>query len=391
VDAVVGADALDIRVAEQLESLAPFGQGNPEIRLLVPGARIGDVRPMGEEGKHARFQLSTGAVSARGVAFNANGTLSAAQRAPHDITVRLEVNHWNGGIEPRAVLAGAHPRPDDGTAAGGHGCLDSEDRAWWWERFDRELERPLDGEPRAGSAGAGSREVLEARAGSPIARVAELLSSGARVLVLASDAGRRAALLGAVSLAGGSKGAAVCLRCPPPELQRAAEGEGRLLVTDWRSLAAAPAAAAAFDHVVAVDPPATPLEAEAALAGAGFMHRAWGANEDLAERCWDAEWELRGPLAEVYRALAPARLSGEALRGGLVGPSRYGRTPETAARCVRVLGELRIAETGLDGDVRWVGVVSSKRTELERSGAWRAYSRTHQEGRRYLQKLRTQR
>ena len=114
IDAVVGAEALDLRVAEQLESLAPFGQGNPGIRLLIPGARVGDVRPMGAEGRHARFNLSTGTLSARGVAFNSNGALEAAQREPHDLTVRLEVNHWNGGIEPRAVLSSAH-----GRAAGG--------------------------------------------------------------------------------------------------------------------------------------------------------------------------------------------------------------------------------------------------------------------------------
>ncbi len=389
VDAVVGADALDLRVAEQFESLAPFGQGNPEIKLLVPGARIADVRPMGEEGKHARFQLSTGAVSARGVAFNANGTLSAAQRSPHDITVRLEVNHWNGGVEPRAVLAGAHPR-DARPGGDGHGCPEAEDGVWWWERFDRELERPLE-EDAPGSRRDGGREVLDARAGSPVARIAELLSSGARVLVIAADAGRRSALAGAVGIAGAGSGATVCLRCPPQELTRAAAGEGRLLLTDWATLAAAHEAAAAFGHVVAVDPPATPAEECAALSGAGFLHRAWGLGEDLAELCWDSEWELRPVLADVYRALTPGRLAGEELRRALIGPSRYGRTPEAAARCARVLCDLGIAERGGDGDARWIGVVSSKRTELERSGAWRAYSRTHQEGRRFLQSLRTQR
>ena len=110
VDAFVGAESLDLDIAEQLATLAPFGQGNPGIKLLVPGARVGDVRPMGEEGKHARFNLRTGTLSARGVAFNANGKLAAAEREPHDIAVRLEVNHWNGAVEPRAVLADAFAR-----------------------------------------------------------------------------------------------------------------------------------------------------------------------------------------------------------------------------------------------------------------------------------------
>jgi single-stranded-DNA-specific exonuclease len=387
VDAVVGADALDLRVAEQFEGLAPFGQGNPAIKLLVPGARIGDIRPMGEEGKHARFNLSTGGASARGVAFNANGTLSAAQRAPHDITVRLEVNHWNGGVEPRAVLAGAHPRPASDDAPAGHGCPEAPDRAWWWERFALELERDP-GEAVAAARPSDGREVIDT-AGSGVARVAELLSSGARVLVLASDAGRRAALATAVGPPVGTA-ATVCLRCPPPELMAAAAApDHSLLLTDWSSLAACPEAAAEFAHVVAVDPPADPRQQAAALGGTGFLHRAWGGREDLAERCWDAEWDLRGPLAEIYRSLAAERLSGEELRIALVGAGTYGRTPEAAARCARVLRELGLAECGSDGGLHWIGVVSSERTELERSGAWRAYSRTHEEGRRYLRTLRT--
>ncbi|HKJ35988.1 MAG TPA: single-stranded-DNA-specific exonuclease RecJ, partial [Solirubrobacterales bacterium] len=104
IDAVVGAEALDHDLAEQLGTLGPFGQGNPEVRLLVPWARVGDVRTMGEEGRHARFSVSSGPAKAAGVAFNANGALSRAQEVPSDLTVRLELNRWNGAVEPRAVL-----------------------------------------------------------------------------------------------------------------------------------------------------------------------------------------------------------------------------------------------------------------------------------------------
>ena len=55
IDAVVGGESLGHDVAGQLARLGPFGKGNPEVRLLVPGARIGDVRGMGEEERHARF------------------------------------------------------------------------------------------------------------------------------------------------------------------------------------------------------------------------------------------------------------------------------------------------------------------------------------------------
>ena len=52
VDAVVSGHELGLGLAEELETLEPCGMGNPSPRLLVPGSRFEDVRPMGE-GRHA--------------------------------------------------------------------------------------------------------------------------------------------------------------------------------------------------------------------------------------------------------------------------------------------------------------------------------------------------
>lgn len=388
IDAVVGAEALDLSVAEQLEALRPFGQGNPDVHLLLPGARVGDVRPMGEGGRHARFNLISGGLSARGVAFNSNGTLERAARAPHDVSVRLEINHWNGAVEPRAVLSSAHPHGSSG-GGGEHECPAPEDPGWWWERFDRELGRDMDARAAVGAHG---RRVLDAHRGSAVARIAELRSSGAAVLVVGADAGRRAGLAGSVALGDGGGVSTVCLRCPTGELPAAASDPAcSLLLTDWAALAAAPEAVRRFDHVVAIDPPPSPAAESLALEGDGYMHAAWGRAEDLAEPCWDAEWSLRGALTEIYRGLAATeRAEGDAMRRLLTGPGRYGRSPEAAARCARVLAEIGVAEIAGDGGARSIGVVSSKRTDLERSGAWRAFAVTHQEGRRYLQSRRAE-
>src|SRR5262249_17205634 len=53
IDAMVGGVGLGLDLAEELGQLAPFGMGNPGVRLMVPSARVTDVRTMGEEGKHA--------------------------------------------------------------------------------------------------------------------------------------------------------------------------------------------------------------------------------------------------------------------------------------------------------------------------------------------------
>ena len=106
VDAIVGGVGLGLELAEELKQLAPFGMGNPGVRLLVPSARVSDVRTMGE-GKHARFSLHSGSHRALGVAFG-RASLGVEDEDVLDASVRLEVNHWNGSVEPRVVLRELH-------------------------------------------------------------------------------------------------------------------------------------------------------------------------------------------------------------------------------------------------------------------------------------------
>lgn len=391
IDAVVGAEALDLRAAEQLRGLGPFGQGNPEIRLLVPWAQVGDVRPMGEQGRHARFVLSSGRGRAGGVAFNANGQLRAAEQGHSDVTVRLELNHWNGAVEPRAVLAAAQGA--GGSDAAGCGCGEAADRQWW-SSFEEEVGRA---DPVEIAAGDGSttqepgeeRRRIEHPERSPVALIAELLSSGSRVLAVSVDARRRAALASQAASPArfGGAHAVSCGDCPAGRLSDlAGSGGPELVLTDWRGLAREPASAAAFQHLVLVDPP--PTGADQRLlerTGAGFVHDACSGAGELPGLVWAELWQPRGALAEIYRGLAGGALSGEDLGGLLAGAGRVPRSPTVAARCVRVLTELGIAQLSGDPGARSLGVVSSERTELERSSAWRAYTVQYEEGLEFLE------
>jgi hypothetical protein len=290
------------------------------------------------------------------------------------------------------VLADAFARAPQEDEHRGHRCADAPVDLWWG-RFDAELGRDLTAvRPAPASPGAGERRILDARGASATARIAELLSSGERVMVVAADAGRRSALADPGAISGVTIAACSCLRCAEGELTRLAADEGcNLLVTDWHSLAGAPGAAAGFQHLVIVDP-ATGAGGDAVLAatGPGFVHRCWGSSAELAEMCWDAEWDLRGPLADVYRGLAADGLSDDDLLGLLVGTARYGRSPEAAARTVRVLRELELVSGCDDGAARALRVVSSEKTKLELSDAYRAYRETHQEGLKYLQSRRAE-
>jgi single-stranded-DNA-specific exonuclease len=108
VDAVVGGDELSMALAEELQSLAPFGRGNPAVSLMVADAAFADVRPMGE-GRHARFTVHSRGARARAVAFGSGATLPVAEGEPAEATFKLEVNEFNGVCEPRLVLRHARP------------------------------------------------------------------------------------------------------------------------------------------------------------------------------------------------------------------------------------------------------------------------------------------
>ncbi len=192
IDAIVGAESLGLGVARQFEQMAPFGIGNPEVRLLVPGARLGDIRPMGRDDRHARFTLASGSARALGVAFGVDGALGAAADAEEalDVSLRLEVNEWNGSIEPRVVLGSLY-RPGDSKAEDEAAGLDDDE---WWARVETELAEPSERRPPT-AHDAALREVVDRRGASGVAAVASLVSAGGPLLILACDAQRRRALV----------------------------------------------------------------------------------------------------------------------------------------------------------------------------------------------------
>jgi single-stranded-DNA-specific exonuclease len=118
VDALVGCEQLNMELAEELLSLAPFGRGNPGVSLLLADATFRDLRPMGE-GKHLRFTVESGGARSRGVAFGTGAHLPVAEGEPAEATFTLEVNEWNGVTEPRLLLRQVRSReePDNRPSA----------------------------------------------------------------------------------------------------------------------------------------------------------------------------------------------------------------------------------------------------------------------------------
>lgn len=446
IDAMVGGVGLGLELAEELGQLAPFGMGNPGVRLMVPSARVSDVRTMGEEGKHSRFSLHSGSHRALGVAFGRT-SFGVEDADMLDAAVRLEVNHWNGAVEPRVVLREVYPLAPAPDALSPHPC--DCDEAEWWARFEAELardlseqrdaverNRPIEAEKLHGNRGGARRKVARGAGSSPTATIAELVSSGAGVLAVTADASRRAALAnGATGLARFNGGAALvaCHRCGTEAVAGlAARAESGLALVDYAALALAPDLATSFEHVVLVDAPrsrldkervAAPLrpaaddgtptatpgadkaalleiaraamlsagdglgEEEARQAGPGFVHPLYSeAEHEFGLGVLGRQAPSRETIAGVFRALRGiGQASGAELRAALAGPGPHCLGPETAARCFRVLRELGLVAGDTKAGDGLAGVVSSEGTDLERSAAFRVYSEQHSEAQSFLQ------
>jgi single-stranded-DNA-specific exonuclease len=420
IDAMVGGLGLGLELAEELGRLAPFGMGNPGVRLMVPSARVSDVRTMGE-GKHARFSLHSGAHRALGVAFG-RPSLGVEDDEPVDAAVRLEVNHWNGSVEPRVVLRELYPLEAEEEAECGardaaarlHPCECEDDE--WWQRFEVALRGPTDQSdggrraeegrlsvPEAVPTTCGGRDVVRG-AGSATVAIAELVSSGTGVLAVCADASRRAALAsGATGLArfNGGAGRIACSRCGGGAIERVlGKAGGGLALVDYATLELAPTPVAEkFEHVVLVDPPVSAPAAELAArpylakgeeadGRSGFLHPLWtDAERRFALAVRDEQLASRRAVAAVFRSLREAgEASGSRLREALAGGGAHPLAPEAAARCLRVLLELGLVAGDPKGAAGSVGVVSSGGTDLERSAAFRAYRAEHSEAQRFLER-----
>ena len=348
IDAVAGGDALTLGLAEELERLAPFGQGNPAVSLMVPAAELTDPRPLGE-GRHVAFALHAGGARSRCVRFGAGNRLPVAPGELADVAVRLEANRWNGAVEPRLILRHARPA--------GAEPIEVLGEPLYLEGVARELDRDL----AKTAHGLAHDPARDARGTGIGGLLADLVASGEPVLAVVAHALHRAR-----ALSGRVGGFAVC---------------------SWAALHDDPELAAPYQHLVAVDPPADPallslLERPSAAARA---HLAWGEPElRFALRIHEWEFALREPLKALYRALRGAgTVGGEALEAVLRGEGPQPRSAALAGRLVRVLTELDLVVLDREGPALRIAEAPA-RTALERSAAFGAYHQRLEDGLRYL-------
>ena len=96
-DAEVNLTDVNFGLIRELESLHPFGAGNPEPTLAVRGLQVLEARVVGE--KHLKLRVRQG----RSLTFDSIGfrmgsfeELGLTTSKPVDLAFSPERNHWNG-------------------------------------------------------------------------------------------------------------------------------------------------------------------------------------------------------------------------------------------------------------------------------------------------------
>jgi single-stranded-DNA-specific exonuclease len=113
VDAVASAEDLTLPLAEELGRLAPFGLGNPDVTLLVPGTQPVSPTTVGD-GKHLRFRVrQNGRDAGSAIAFGQGSQLDRLRaEGLFDVACRLQENRWNGTVAPQLVVRRLFDTPD---------------------------------------------------------------------------------------------------------------------------------------------------------------------------------------------------------------------------------------------------------------------------------------
>jgi len=364
VDAVAAGADLTLANAEELEALAPFGRGNPEPRLVIPGCAVSGISRVGE-GRHLKARLSAGGVGVPAIGFSmgrrADEVRDAGEDARFDAVAKLEVERWQDTMGPRVSLEDLAHLPAGPTVAG-H-CADACDIACEL-RVQPAAIAAMVSDPFGPSAPvegvAAPREVRDRRGeGRALSLICALAGADGGVAAVVADVPRRRGALADV-LYPGRLGVEVAVlgggRCDPEAVRgrlALARGGPVLVLLDYAALAEVPLPPDV--HLVAVDPPMSDVQAEWLRAAAAdrVVHLAWGADEaDLALRVALGDLAVRDVARSLWPGIA-ARPEGVPWGPQcdllLAGDGPVARSPRSVAIALAALSEAGLVQVGPGG------------------------------------------
>jgi len=348
VDAIVGGHDLTLGLADELELLAPHGFGNRKVTLLLHGAEVVGPR-LTRDRRHAQYRVRCDGATCQAIHFNFDKLPELTAPGRFDVPLGLSKNEYNGAVSAQAEVRGLHRlgAPDRDVCASA--CdLSCPDRLTGGALWGELLEGPSwprggsgDGEPAALAEARRGGRLLDRRGRPAVSALTALAAGGERVLVLVADVARRRPLLSRDVLSPQlARRAAYLQSACVGRLGEALAGPD-VVMTGYDVVAARPHLAAAFAHVVLLDPPFTRslLAALAAAAPEAWVHALWGrAEAGFAAQVAAAELDLDRAMRRAWRALsAAAGRFDEALEQELLEGDPFLRSAGAAAAALRAL------------------------------------------------------
>lgn len=105
VDAECSIDEVDIGLLEQLETMAPFGMGNPSPRWRLRNVKVTGLRAIGKQRNHLKLSLSGQRKQMDAIGFHMGETSNhLAIHSEAELVGELQLNEWNGMKRPQFVI-----------------------------------------------------------------------------------------------------------------------------------------------------------------------------------------------------------------------------------------------------------------------------------------------
>jgi len=357
VDAVVGGHDLTLGLADELELLAPHGFGNRKVTLLLHGAEVVGPR-LTRDRRHAQYRVRCDGATCQAIHFNFDKLQELTVPGRFDVSLALSKNEYNGAVSAQAEVRGLHrlgpPERDVCATACDLSCPDRLTGGALWGELLEGPSWPGDGEPSVLADARREGRLADRRGCAAVTALTALAAGGERVLVLVADVARRRPLLSRDVLSPQLARRALYLQAACVGRLGEALAGPDVVMTSYDVVAARPQLAAAFTHVVLLDPPFTRglFAAVAAAAPQAWLHALWGRDEaGFAAQVAAAELDLDTVMRRAWRALSASgdrfdeALAQELLRGddSLL---RLAGAAAAALRALRDAGLLHIDGAG---------------------------------------------
>jgi single-stranded-DNA-specific exonuclease len=358
VDAIVAGNELTLELADELELLAPHGLGNRKVTLLLHGAEVVSPR-LTRDHRHMQYRVRCDGSSCQAIHFNFGDLEGVGRPGRYDVPLSLSKNEYNGAVSAQVQVQALHrldaPTVDLCATACALSCPDRLRGPLLWQELLEGRLLPEGGEEGSAalSAARSAGRLIDRRGRSVVPALTALAASGERMLVLVADVARRRPLLSHDVLSShlGLRGMYLQAACASRVADASA---GPHVVMAGLDLALArPELAAAFAHVVLVDPPLTgaQLARLAAAAPDAWIHAVWGAPEArFAEQVAAAEFDLDAVMRRTWRALsAGSGRFDEALEQEILGGDPFLRSCSAAGAALRALCDAGLLVTAAGG------------------------------------------